>query len=304
MIGHIEQLDRARSALFSLDSGCTRAEWVRIGMAAKAAGVIEDDFIGWSAQASNYGGEREARAVWRSFRSDGGINAGTLFHAARDTGWTDSDAPTRPLPIRQQARSAEPGRTMRETLDPRWLAYWQSLGPVREVGRAYLEARRCIVPPADGDLRFDPAARHPGGYTGPCLVALVTDALSGVATSLHRTWVSPDGTKADIDRPRMLLGGHRKAGGVIRLWPDESVTAGLGIAEGVETALSLAHAYQPVWACIDAGNLQRFPVLPGVESLTIAVDNDPDGIASANECAERWAQEDRDVALVEVRHGA
>jgi putative DNA primase/helicase len=302
--GHFGQLDHARSALFALDAGCPRSEWVALGMSFKAAGGDLDTWLDWCATGANFGGEREARSVWRSFRAGGGINAGTLFHAARDTGWTDADASTRPLPVRKQTRPAEPARAMRETLDPRWLAYWQSIGPVRDAGRAYLEARQCVIPPADSDLRFDPAARHPGGYTGPCITALVTDALSGAAISLHRTWVSADGTKAGIDRPRMLLGSHRKAGGVIRLWSNESVTTGLGIAEGIETALSLAHAYQPVWACIDAGNLKRFPVLLGVESLTIAVDNDPDGIASANECAGRWAREDRDVALVEVHDGA
>lgn len=153
-------------------------------------------------------------------------------------------------------------------------------------------------------MRFDAAAHHPGGYIGPALVALVTDAITATAISLHRTWIKENGTKADIDLPRLLLGGHRKAGGAILRWPDDAVTCGLGIAEGVETALSLAHACQPVWACFDAGNLKRFPELPGVESLTIAVDDDPNGIVSANECAERWAQEDRDVSLVEVAHGA
>lgn len=304
MIGLAHELERARCALFSLDAGGTRADWIRIGMAAKAAGVAEEVFIDWSAQASNYAGEREARAVWRSFRADGGINAGTLFRAARDAGWRDTAVPTRPLPVRQQTQPAEPRRMMRETIDPRWFAYWRLLGPVRDVGCAYLEARRCVVPPSDGDLRFDPVARHPNGFAGPALVALITDAITEKPISLHRTWVNADGTKADVDPPRLLLGGHRKAGGVIRLWPDEAISTGLGIAEGIETALSLAHAYKPVWACIDAGNLARFAVRDGIESLTIAKDADIAGTAAAADCAERWAMADRDVTLVEVLNGA
>ncbi|WP_321899147.1 PriCT-2 domain-containing protein [Paraburkholderia heleia] len=306
MIGLAQELDRARSALFSLDAGGTRADWIRIGMAAKAAGMAEDDFIDWSAQASNFGGERETRTVWRSFRAGGGITAGTLFHAALDAGWNEADASVCRAPRRSafQTRFAEPERTMRETLDPRWLAYWHSLGPVRDVGRAYLEARRCVVPPADGDLRFDAMARHPGGYAGPALVALVTDAVSRTPISLHRTWVNAEGSKAPVEPPRLLLGGHRKAGGVIRLWPDEAVTSGLGIAEGIETALSLAHGHSPVWACIDAGNLARFLVQDGIESLTIATDNDIAGTTAANDCAELWAMANRDVTLVEVLDGA
>ena len=94
---------------------------------------------------------------------------------------------------------------------------------------------------------------------------------------------------ADVTPPRLLLRDHPIADGVIRLWPDEAVTAGLGIAEGIETALSLAHGFTPVWACIDAGHLAKFPVLPGVQDLIIAADNDDAGRKAANECATRWA---------------
>jgi hypothetical protein len=116
--------------------------------------------------------------------------------------------------------------------------------------------------------------------------------------SLHRTWVRADGRKADIEHPRLLLGdGHRKQGGVIRLWPDDAVTTGLGIAEGIETALSLAHGYSPVWALIDASNLAAFPYLPGIESHVIGADNDAAGIAAARACAARWAVAGAEVLL-------
>lgn len=128
-------------------------------------------------------------------------------------------------------------------------------------------------------------------------MGLITDAVTRQPLSLHRTWIQADGRKADVDPPRLLLGGHRKQGGVIRLWPDEAVTVGLGIAEGMETALSLAWAFAPVWACIDAGNLAAFPVLSGVEALTIGADNDAAGAAAAQECAARWATADDEVFI-------
>ncbi|ARK78161.1 helicase [Burkholderia pseudomallei] len=81
---------RAREALFSLSAGCSRDEWVRAGMAAKAAGLSEDDFLEWSATGDNYGGVRDARSVWRSIKADGGIGEGTLFKMAKDTGWHDT----------------------------------------------------------------------------------------------------------------------------------------------------------------------------------------------------------------------
>ena len=176
---------------------------------------------------------------------------------------------------------------------------WTECQPVHGTGCAYLRARRCVIPPDDGDLRFHPALKHsPTGYVGPALVALVTDALSRVPLTLHRTWIQENGEKAPIEPARMLLGGHRKSGGVIRLWPDEAVTHGLAVTEGLETALSLAHAHQPVWSVIDAGNLAQFPVLPGIESLLIGVDHDPAGLDAAEACASRWADAGREVHLV------
>lgn len=182
-----------------------------------------------------------------------------------------------------------------ETLSDHGCDLWSACKPLSGVAVAYLEGRRCVIPPADGDLRWHPALKHPTGSVGPALVARITDAVTRQPVSLHRTWIQADGRKADIDPPRLLLGGHRKQGGVIRLWPDEAVTAGLGVAEGIETALSLAWAYAPVWACIDAGNLAAIPVLPGIESLTIGADNDSAGIAAAQACAARWAAADAEV---------
>lgn len=62
--------ERARRALWSLDAGAERAEWVRAAMAAKAAGLQFDDFDQWSATAGNYAGQADCAAVWRSIKED------------------------------------------------------------------------------------------------------------------------------------------------------------------------------------------------------------------------------------------
>ena len=186
-----------------------------------------------------------------------------------------------------------------EALSDYWHRVWNDCRPLSGDGRAYLEARCCVIPPADGDLRYHPSLKHtPSGTSGPALVALVTDVETRQPISMHRTWIRADGSKADLAPPRMLIPDHRKAGGVVRLWPDEAVTHGLGVAEGVESALSLAHAFQPVWALIDAGNLAAMPILPGIESLLIAADHDEAGIAAARSCASRWTSQGREVGVV------
>lgn len=186
-----------------------------------------------------------------------------------------------------------------ETLSDYGQALWAACGPLAGEALAYLQARACVTPPEDGHLRYHAALKHPpSGTVGPAVVALVTDAVTGQPLTLHRTWICANGSKALLDPPRMLLGGHRKAGGVVRLWPDEAVTQALGIAEGIETALSLAHAFTPVWALIDAGNLAALPALDGVESLLIAADHDDVGISAAEACAARWVDHERAVSIV------
>jgi hypothetical protein len=193
---------------------------------------------------------------------------------------------------------AKPASAKRETLSEFGRDLWAASKALSCAALDYLDARRCRIPPPDGDLRWHPCLKHPTGYSGPALVARVTDAVTAAPMSLHRTWVRPDGGKADVDPSRLLLGGHRKQGGVIRLWPDESVAEGLGVAEGIETALSLAWACAPVWACIDAGNLKALPVLPGVAALTVAADDDAAGRDAALSCAQCWADAGREVTFI------
>lgn len=185
-----------------------------------------------------------------------------------------------------------------ERLSDWGLNLWNSTQELSGTALLYLASRRCAVPPADTHLRWHPSLKHPSGYVGAALVALVTHIHSREHLSLHRTWITPTG-KADLETPRLPLANHSLKEGVIRLYPDDWVTNWLGIAEGIETALSMAHAYQPVWATIDAGHLAQFPVLVGVGELVIAQDKDAAGMAAASICANRWAQEGRTVLLTD-----
>jgi putative DNA primase/helicase len=225
----------------------------------------------------------------------GGVGVAHCFRCAS----TESYRPergTRSSPVVPRIKSAATAQK-HETLSDFGRELWAASKPLAGVALDYLAARRCRIPPADGDLRYHASLKHPSGYVGPALVARITDAVTGEPLSLHRTWIKADGGKADVEPPRLLLAGHRKQGGVIRLWPDETVTHGLGVAEGIESALSLAWALDPAWACIDAGNLAAFPVLPGIAVLTIAADNDLAGQNAADECAQRWADAGREAFI-------
>jgi phage/plasmid primase-like uncharacterized protein len=176
---------------------------------------------------------------------------------------------------------------------------WRQTVPLRgTLGETYLQHRGCLLPPADSDLRFlGGTHKYP-----PSLCARVTDIGTAKPISLHFTRLAPDGRgKAGGERDKMLLGGHRKKGGCVRLWPNEAITNGLAITEGIESALAAAHIHTPVWAAIDAGNLCSFPVLPGVEALTIFADHDDAGLNAARACGARWKSAGREIQILRVR---
>lgn len=185
-----------------------------------------------------------------------------------------------------------------ETLSPWGQArFAEGVPPKGTIGEQYLRARGCPLPPADGDLRFHPELRHPSGHVGPALLALVTHVETGEPLTLHRTWITATG-KANVEPARLLLKGHTKRMGVIRLWPDEAVTYSLAVGEGIETCLTLARVHALVWSLIDAGNLKAFPALPGIESLLIAADHDDAGLQAAAACADRWTRAGKSVRIV------
>ncbi len=176
---------------------------------------------------------------------------------------------------------------------------WRRTRPLHgTLGATYLQHRGGVLPPADSDLRFLEATdRYP-----PSLCARISDGATNRPLSLHFTRLALDGRgKAGTDCDKLLLAGHRKKGGVIRLWPNESVTYGLAITEGIETALVCARLYTPIWAAVDCRNLQCFPVLDGVDCLAIYADHDTAGMAAATACARRWREADREVAVYRSR---
>jgi len=113
------------------------------------------------------------------------------------------------------------------------------------------------------------------------VVALMTDPVSGAPLGAHRTFLDRNVAK----RERKMLGPS----GVIRLSADDSVSMGLGIVEGIEDGLAiLLSGWAPVWVACSASGIAKFPVLSGIEALTIFADADTTGQDAAFACAERW----------------
>jgi putative DNA primase/helicase len=127
------------------------------------------------------------------------------------------------------------------------------------------------------------------------VIALMTDAVSGAPCGVQRIFINPnDGSKVK----KWMLGNA----GAIRISRDEDVTLGLGLTEGIEDALSvLQFGWTPVWAASSADGIRKFPVLSGIEALTIHRNDNAVGIKAADECATRWHSAGREVYFVSLK---
>jgi hypothetical protein len=151
--------------------------------------------------------------------------------------------------------------------------------------------RRGIDLPDNTPLLFNPDVWHwPSKQSLPAMVSPIVriDAPDNSAPmGAHLTFLRRDGSDKAKVVPARLYSGP-KAGGVVKLTPDEEITTGLAIGEGIETCLAARMAGLPTWACLDSGNMAAFPVLSGVECITLLADHDEAGIKAARECAARW----------------
>lgn len=112
----MDNINRALDALHSLDPGCDRGRWVRIGMAAKAAGIDFDTFDSWSSNGGNYVSTKDCASTWNSFKGSG-ISAATLFRMALDAGWQDPAKRERMNGYNGHAKAQEPPKATRKPED-------------------------------------------------------------------------------------------------------------------------------------------------------------------------------------------
>ena len=145
-----------------------------------------------------------------------------------------------------------------------WL--WnQSRDPRGTVISSYLASRGLTLPDsiASDVIRFHSALQFNGTLV-PGMVALFRDIWTNAPCGIDRTFLDEAGAK----RGRKMLG--RARGAAIKLDADEDVTLGLHIGEGVETCLAAWFAgFHPVWALGSATAIAAFPLLTGIEAITV-----------------------------------
>jgi hypothetical protein len=132
------------------------------------------------------------------------------------------------------------------------------------------------------------------------IVAILTDPITGARTGgITRTYIH---LGAKIGKAKSLGAVGRL--GITRLSPDDEVGDGLHLIEGLESGLSaMMMGFCPIWAAGSSAILAKFPVLAGLECLTVLPDHDIADAAgkeasqqAAREVCQRWADAGREAA--------
>jgi putative DNA primase/helicase len=150
---------------------------------------------------------------------------------------------------------------------------------------AYLSSRGLGVAPAE--LRYHPRTPHgprPLTILRPALIAAVRDESGLVA--VHRTFLDPEGCGlAPLAHPRCGLG--RFGAGAVRFGGSASR---LGLAEGIETALSAAALFGvPCWATLGTERFRRVALPAEVRELILFLDHDGGGRRAERVAREAFA---------------
>jgi putative DNA primase/helicase len=220
-----------------------------------------------------------------------GCDNGDIINALRSLGMIDDAEPRdsytyrprhEPKPIEIDPRKAEAV-----------IRLWKECEPIQgTIAETYLRTRGIGIE-IPVSLRFHPELKHgPSGQCFPALVAGFQGADRGM-NAVHRTFLRPDGSgKADVEQQKMALGCMR--GGAVRLG---RAVETMGIAEGIETALSAMELFRvPVWAACGS-RLSDIVLPPEVKRVVIFADAGAPGIEAAEKAQAVLLEQKRRVAI-------
>jgi putative DNA primase/helicase len=171
------------------------------------------------------------------------------------------------------------------------LRVWsQGVDPAGTPVETYLRSRRLELDDAvcEEVLRWHPGIR--------AMLALFRNIQTSEPQAISRTFLDREARK-DVTRApggRRFLGPTK--GAAIKLDADEDVLSGLHIGEGIETSMAARMlGLKPTWALGSADAIRAFPVLSGIECLSLLRERDDANARAADACADRWLEVGREV---------
>ncbi|TAN59443.1 MAG: P-loop ATPase [Magnetospirillum sp.] len=217
-----------------------------------------------------------------------GLADRALFEEAARLAQMDLPAPPRP-PVPKPSHDLEVARIL-----------GGSVALAGTAGEAYLR-HRGVGDPRSPDLLFhDDLADFEARRGWPGLVGMVRDGTGTATGGIHRTFLLEDGSDKAPPGKKML---GPVAGGSVRLAPVPA-DGHLGIAEGIETALSAWALFGvPTWAALSAGNLRDWQWPEGVTRVTIFADTGEAGQSAAADLKVRLESAGIAATIVSPLHG-
>ncbi len=250
-------------------------------LSVKLSATSPDGFVAFSHAGDDW------RACRDHVRSRLGICHGAVTHSPlRITpagGWKDDrrvSPPPRPLAVpgadNAAARTGAALDVWREGVDPR-----------RTLAERYLNSRKLEL---GDDIASEVLRWHP--HIG-AMLALFRNIETDAPQAVSRTFLDREGRKIE----RKFLGPV--AGASVMLDPDENVLGGLHVGEGVETCMAARQlGLRPTWALGSAGAIAAFPVLSGIEALSILAEDDEANARASKQCGDRWRVAGREVRII------
>lgn len=278
-------------------SGVSMIDYTRLDAALRAGGLIPGDIEAGRLVRCKVDGDRGGKrsGAYRLFDDNlpacpwWNWKAGTSgVWVSLDRTLTDEERNRQRLHIEQARRERQAEQAARWTDNRvRLERLWddaQTVTPSSAAG-LYLTNRWLDIPASDA-LRCLPRLDywHDGVMIGsyPVMLGAVTSP-DGDLVAIHRTYLTDDGHKAPVPVVKKLsatagpLVGASIKIGVPAPRPDGLL--GLGVAEGIETAIAASIlSGVPVWSCVSANGLKSFNPPLRVRSLYVFGDRDESGV--------------------------
>jgi len=171
----------------------------------------------------------------------------------------------------KQIKTVDPGTALRHLY-----SISRPISPT-DAATKYLRNRGLVLTP--NDIRFTSQCFEMSTHKRMnAMLAIVRDQ-TGEGVSIHRTYLNGI-EKADIPSPRKMMSPKKPLkGSAVRLFDPHNAmfeSDTLGIAEGIESAMSATQMYSiATWACLSTSLMEAFePPNNGIKKIVIFADND------------------------------
>ena len=237
---------KAIDALHAIPPDLPRDEWVRVGMAAHAAGLDFDTFDAWSAGAGNYDAAA-SRDVWKSIKPGKGIGPGTLYRVGAEHGWRMGEGKPQQRPMQAPKKAAEPPRKPAPGMSP--AEVWARCEPAT-AAHPYITAKAAAGVPLDA-LRVVPTG-DPLRIAGQNMAGALVVPAYGPEGLQSLQLIPPPGAGKKLNLPGAAMAGASFTVGEVVPGAPVALCEGIGQAWACWQATG-----HPAVACFGWGNVGK-----------------------------------------------